>query len=54
LDYFKTEFPEASDAIGMVTQNCINPLVLAIADAIDAIILTMHNENFQRYLNIFR
>lgn len=50
LDYFKSAFPEATDAVGIVTQNCIHPLVLAVGDAIEAIILTMHNENFQRYI----
>jgi len=49
LDYFRSELRESSEAIDTVMENCINPLVQAVADAIEAIIQTMHNENFQRY-----
>lgn len=48
LDYFRYELPDSSDSIDTVMQNCINPLIQAVADSIEAIVLTMHNENFQR------
>ncbi|ODM94526.1 Conserved oligomeric Golgi complex subunit 5 [Orchesella cincta] len=50
LDYFKSQLKDA-DAVNNVEilmQNTINPLVIAVGEAIEAIIQTMHNENFQR------
>lgn len=50
LDYFKSQIKEidAADGVESLMQNSINPLVLAVCDAIEAIIQTIHSENFQR------
>lgn len=54
LDYFKSQLKdtEAANGVEILMQNTINPLILAIIDAIEAIIQTMHSENFQRYVVI--
>lgn len=54
LDYFKSQLKdtEAANGVEILMQNTINPLILAIIDAIEAIIQTMHSENFQRYVGI--
>lgn len=51
LDYFKSQIKDTDTGNGVeiLMQNTINPLILAICDAIEAIIQTMHSENFQRF-----
>ncbi|CAL8089379.1 unnamed protein product [Orchesella dallaii] len=50
LDYFKSQLKEAEavNNVEVLMQNTINPLVIAVGEAIEAIIQTMQNENFQR------
>lgn len=53
LEYFKGQIKdtEATEGVEILMQNTVHPLVLAVCDAIEAIIQTMHSENFRRLVH---